>query len=500
MERQQGEPEAARRAEVLSASSMRPHPSLASFVSVVLLLIAPAASEAQSGLLRTAQPLDEPRGYCLDIAGVGATLRLDEALQAHTCKYGEPLDDQRFERAGLAVRAPMFDRCVTAAALEPGARLVVRACNGAPEQRWTMPWGRLSPESKPELCVGVSGDRGVPAGTPIRISPVFRRRDVTLERCAPEREPTQSFRWSAPDERGPSLAETSRQGMPPEIARQLAALNGLEDANPQTYKIYANQPRVYEPSEIKVVKELAYGPHGQQRLDVHTATQRRSDRPVPVIVVFHGGGLLGGSRANTTTVADYFASLGLVGVNATYRLAPESRWPEGARDVGAAVTWVRDHAAEYGGDPQQIFVVGLSTGALHAAMYVFRPELLPPGTAKPAGAVLLSGPYTFDPSDPTKGELAYFGSDKTQWPEMVVPGHVTRTDIPVLFTTAEWDTKRYPGPFAELYAELLRKGGVRPRYHQSLGHTHVSQLASIGTVDTSISREILDFIDRVAGR
>ena len=36
-----------------------------------------------------------------------------------------------------------------------------------------------------------------------------------------------------------------------------------------------------------------------------------------------------------------------------------------------------------------------------------------------------------------------------------------------------------------------------PRYRQSLGHNHVSQLLSIGTVDTSISREILDFIDRV---
>jgi triacylglycerol lipase len=137
---------------------------------------------------------------------------------------------------------------------------------------------------------------------------------------------------------------------------------------------------------------------------------------------------------------------------------------------------------------------------LHAATYVFRPELLPPGTARPAGAILLSGPYAFDFADPTKGELAYFGEDKARWPEMMVPGNVTRTDIPVLFTTAEWDSERYPGPFARLFQELVEQHGVRPRFRQSLGHTHVSQLLSIGTVDTSVSREILDFIDRTTRR
>jgi acetyl esterase/lipase len=217
------------------------------------------------------------------------------------------------------------------------------------------------------------------------------------------------------------------------------------------------------------------------------------------LAVFHGGGLIGGSRANTTTVADYFASIGFVGVNAGYRLAPDSKWPDGARDVGAVVTWLRDHAAEYGGDPAKIFIVGVSTGALHSATFVFRPDLLPPGTARPAGAILVSGPYTFDFSAPTKGELTYFGEDRTRWPQMVVPGNVTRSDIPVLMTTAEWDDPRYLGPQADLYRELVEKHQARPRYRQSLGHNHVSQLLSIGTVDTSVSREVLDFIDRTVG-
>jgi len=83
--------------------------------------------------------------------------------------------------------------------------------------------------------------------------------------------------------------------------------------------------------------------------------------------------------------------------------------------------------AEHGGDPNRIFVAGISTGALHAATYVFRPELLPPDAARAAGAILVSGPYTFDFDTAGRGELAYFGEDRARWPEMVVNGNVTRT-------------------------------------------------------------------------
>jgi acetyl esterase/lipase len=472
---------------------------------LVLMLVAstPAVSSADVGLLRTAQALDEARGYCLDIAGFGATLRLDEPLQAHTCKYGSELDDQRFERiANGAIKASQYDRCLAATALEAGARLVLRACTPAPAQRWAITWGRLSPDSRRDLCVSVANAKGEIAGTPALISPVYRRRDLTLERCDDAQQARQSFRWSQPDEHRLSSADAVRNTMPADVAKQLAAFGTEFDGEiaGQTAKIYASQPRVYEAGEIKVAKNLAYGPHERQQVDIHTATVRRSDRPMPVVVVFHGGGLIGGSRAATTNVADYFASLGYVGVNGGYRLAPDSKWPEGARDVGAAVTWLKSHAAEYGGDPERIFVVGLSTGAYHAATYVFRPELLLPGTARAAGAILLSGPYSFDFESPSKGELAYFGEDRKRWPEMVIPGHVTGADIPVLFTTAEWDNARYLWPQAAVYRELIEKHKARPVYKQSPGHNHSSQLLSVGTPDTTVSRELVDFIERTGKR
>jgi triacylglycerol lipase len=467
----------------------------------VAIHLAPAA-RADPALLRAVDALDEPRGYCIDIPGSGPTLNLDAPLQGHTCKFRDAVADQLFDEAAEQhIRASEYDRCLAVEALEPERPLLLRACADSRLQRWQLADGRLSPAAQPELCVTLGAQRGEPWGTPPLITPVYRRQTMALAECDAAAAKLQTFRWLPPVELVSSRADNARAGMPPEVAAALAAFGREFDGAiaQQTASIYATQPRVYEPDEIAVAKDLAYGAHERQRVDVHTRATRPAD-PMPVIVVFHGGGLIGGSRTATTNVADYFASLGYVGVNGGYRLAPDAKWPDGARDIAAAVTWLREHVAEYGGDPEQIFVAGISTGALHAATYVFRPELVPAEAARPAGAILVSGPYTFDFDTAGRGELAYFGEDRSRWPEMVVPGHVTRADIPVLLTTAEWDNARYTKAFAELFAELVTEHGAAPRYLQSLGHNHSSQLLSVGTADQSVSSVIVDFIERTGGR
>ena len=461
----------------------------------------PPLASAEPAMLRTVHTLDEPRGYCLDVSGAGPTLDLDAPLQAHTCKGQEPVDDQLFEAENQAISASEHDRCLAVDALEPGHSLRLRACDGSRLQRWRFADGRLSPSARSELCVALGAARGEPWGTPRLVSPAYRRQTLALADCGSTVAALTEFRWLAPAEVPRSRADTARAGMPFDLAVSLAAFGHEFDGAiaQQTAALYAPQPRIYEPEEITVTKDLAYGPHERQRVDIYTRA-RRPTEPVPAIVVFHGGGLIGGSRAATTNVAEYFASLGYVGVNGGYRLAPDAQWPDGARDVAAAVTYLRDHVAEYGGDPRRVFVAGISTGALHAATYVFRPELVPADAARAAGAILVSGPYTFDFDAAGRGELAYFGEDRSRWPSMVVNGNVTRADIPVLMTTAEWDNARYTTAYAGLFHELVTTHGVTPRYFQSLGHNHSSQLLSLGTRDQSVSAVIVDFIERTRSR
>jgi acetyl esterase/lipase len=469
-------------------------------VAVSLLAVVSPRAGAEPALLRAVHSLDEPRGYCLDIPGSGPTLNLDAPLQAHTCKEQASVDDQVFEMTAEEIRSN--ERCLTAETLAAGSVLVLRSCSGSRQQRWRFVDGRLSLAARNQLCVALAAVRGEPWGTPRLITPVYRRQALALADCDDGDATRQTFSWLPRKEAAakPSTADRQRAGMPADVAAALKAFGHEFDGSiaQQTAAIYAAQPHVYAAAELAVTKDLAYGAHERQRLDIHTRANRPAE-PVPVIVVFHGGGLIGGSRAATVNVADYFASLGYVGVPGGDRLAPDSKCPDGGRDVGADVTWLRDHVAEYGGDATKIFVAGISTGALHAATYVFRPELVP-GAARPAGAILVSGPYTFDFAAAGRGELAYFGEDRGRWPAMVVPGNVTSTDVPVLMTTAEWDNARYTTSYALLFHELVTEHGVVPRYLQSLGHNHSSQLLSVGTLDDSVSSVIVDFVERTSQR
>jgi arylformamidase len=475
------------------------------FAAIMLLtsVIAARASAAEPGLLRTAYSLDEGRGYCLDIAGFGPNARVDEALQVHTCKYGAELGDQLFARSndGSKIEVSDYGRCLTAGSLEPGAELFARECAATETQLWRFEWGHLSPASRSDLCVTLADGGGEIAGTPVLITPVYQRRSVVLDACADAAYERQSFRFGSPSERRLSTADVVRTGLPVDVAKELKGF-GLEfngEIARATFSITSAIPRSYEKAEVEVVEDVAYGPDERQRLDIRKATVRNAETPVPVIVMFHGGGLVGGSKQATAGTADYFASLGFIGVNANYRLAPDHPWPAGPQDVGRAVTWLHDNIADYGGDPDKIFVLGISSGALHSAGYALRADLMPPGTVRAAGAILMSGPYTFDFSDVGPNQIAYYGDDASLYAERVVVGNVTSTDIPLMFTTAEWDPPRYKIAFAQLLHEIVTEHGIMPRYHQSIGHNHESQRTTLGTAETNVAVEIIDFVQQTSG-
>ncbi|HJP36513.1 MAG TPA: alpha/beta hydrolase, partial [Gammaproteobacteria bacterium] len=320
-----------------------------------------------------------------------------------------------------------------------------------------------------------------------------------LQPCAASAQEFKQFRWGELDELARTHADTVGREMPMELAAQIREVVSRGAGAQETSALYANQPRVYEPGEIEVVENLAYGPHERHRLDVHTDNYRYGDIPMPVVMYFHGGGFVRGNRAASRNVADYFASLGLVGVNATYRLAPEAQWPAGSEDVGAAVTWVKENISDHGGDPNQIFVIGKSAAAFHVAAYAFMPEILGPSAPVPAGVVLVSGTYGADSSNPSDGRVAYFGEDLSRWPEISVLGNIQRTDIPVLLSISDYDRSTTKASFVDLVRELTVDHEQMPRVVQLIGHDHYSPNPSIGTQDTQLSAEILQLIRSTAG-
>ena len=83
--------------------------------------------------------------------------------------------------------------------------------------------------------------------------------------------------------------------------------------------------------EVSIKKDISYGSHGQQVLDVHTAT--KGGDGLTSVLFFHGGGFVRGYKNVAGdllygNVATYFARHGMIGVNATYRLAPDHPCPQ----------------------------------------------------------------------------------------------------------------------------------------------------------------------------
>tara|TARA_B100000029_G_scaffold477097_1_gene521831 strand:- start:2801 stop:3763 length:963 start_codon:yes stop_codon:yes gene_type:complete len=266
-----------------------------------------------------------------------------------------------------------------------------------------------------------------------------------------------------------------------------------------TSPLYSTQPRVYDLGKIHVAQNLSYGPHERHLLDVHTHESRSTDTLMPVIIYFHGGGFVRGNKDGNRNVADYFASLGLVGVNATYRLAPEAKWPDGANDLGAAVAWVKANIADFGGNPNQVFVVAKSAAAAHAATYVFRPDLLDTEIEMATGVIMVSGTYDADISRAAENRIAYFGDDFSRWPEISTIGNVSSVETPVMFTVSEFDLNTSLIGTAALINEYAEKAGQLPRIVQLMKHNHYSPNPSIGTQDTQLSAAILQFVSSVLG-
>jgi acetyl esterase len=91
--------------------------------------------------------------------------------------------------------------------------------------------------------------------------------------------------------------------------------------------------------------------------------------PRPVVLNFHGGGfVLGSARQCDWICSTVAADLDAVVVSVDYRLAPGHKFPAAVEDCYDALLWTAAHAADLGGDPGRIGVLGDSAGGNLAAV------------------------------------------------------------------------------------------------------------------------------------
>src|SRR5258706_4309578 len=129
---------------------------------------------------------------------------------------------------------------------------------------------------------------------------------------------------------------------------------------------------------VRVERDVKYGPADRNLLDVFMP--EAASAPRPVLIFAHGGALVAGDRLRPGTpffdnIMLWAVKNGFVGVNMTYRLAPQAKWPAGAEDIGSAVQWVASNIGGPGGDPSRVYLTGHSAGPVYAARYGSHPRL-----------------------------------------------------------------------------------------------------------------------------
>jgi triacylglycerol lipase len=286
--------------------------------------------------------------------------------------------------------------------------------------------------------------------------------------------------------------------MPEDLAWKLLELGRVID-QPKTAALYAPMQEKEPYPGVRIERDVKYGEADRNLLDIFMPDPALSS-PRPVLIFVHGGAFVGGDKRTAPDSPFYdnimlwAAKSGFIGVNVTYRLAPQAPWPAGAEDLATAVQWVKDGISGRGGNPARIYLMGHSAGAVHVATYVSHPEFQKVKGGGLAGAIMVSGIYDLTATPLADPERAYFGTDPARYTERSSLHGLEATEIPLMITAAELDP---PGFVLQLdlakQAACNRPSGCA-RAFLLPQHSHMSEVYSINTDDTRLTDQILDFV------
>ncbi len=198
----------------------------------------------------------------------------------------------------------------------------------------------------------------------------------------------------------------------------------------------------------------------RQRLSLDAYLPRAAPAPAPVVVFFYGGTWRDGERGYYRFVGEALARRGVLVLVPDYRKAPAHPFPAFMEDAAAAAAWAKWHAAELGGDPQQVHLMGHSAGAHMAALlatdarYLARVGLRPRDFRSVIG---LAGAYDFLPIREYKVRQVF--PDPARWPETQPVNFVDGDEPPFLLMHGQSDRRVWRSNSIGL-AQRLRSAGV----------------------------------------
>lgn len=223
---------------------------------------------------------------------------------------------------------------------------------------------------------------------------------------------------------------------------------------------------------VNVQRNIEFDPEHRLALDVYAPA---ASAAAPVIVFFYGGSWEDGKRRWYKYVGDALARAGIVVVIPDYRKFPDVRFPAFMHDAARAVAWTRDHAPEYGGDPQRLFAMGHSAGGQIAALLAADRRYLGDVGMHPrdlAGMIGIAGAYAFLPF--VDDEARIFGNDARGRYDSQPINFIDGDEPPMLLLQGS-DDDDVPPSNAEVMAERAQAmdGTAVLKIYPGVGHSSI---------------------------
>jgi acetyl esterase/lipase len=253
---------------------------------------------------------------------------------------------------------------------------------------------------------------------------------------------------------------------------------------------------------VRVVRDVVYrqgagNSDNKDRLDLYLPEGRTN---VPVIVSYYGGALTAGDKSEHAYVGQRFASAGVATVVVNYRLSPDVTHPAHIRDAAASFTWVKRHIAEYGGNPDRIFVIGHSAGAYLVALLSTDERYLAAHSLSLRdirGAVPVSAFYWVERTGVAPDrDKSVWGTDQKVWID-ASPAHHLHARVPpmlILYADGDEDWRRQQN--VEVAQAIKAAGSANVTLAMIKGRTHMSIWDQIGDERDEVAARIIAFVSR----
>jgi len=241
---------------------------------------------------------------------------------------------------------------------------------------------------------------------------------------------------------------------------------------------------------VRVVKDVDYVDSadyadGKDRIDLYLP---EGNENFPVLVFFHGGGLMRGDKSVAEHLGTAFASEGIGVAVANYRLSPTVEHPAHAEDAARAIAWAYRNIEDHGGNPNELFISAHPARAYLSALLALDPTYLEAhdlSLAVLTGSMPISGFFYVDEVAPDRPKHVW-GEDEKVWKE-ASPSRYVRADAPpLLFLYADGDDPWRREQNERISAALKEKGSQDVAAVEIANRDHMGIFRSIGAGDPTL--------------